>query len=125
MNKFFKGTKDYLMNINSSSYTQMSNYIILIVLATFIKIFLITMTHGEIFVTGFEICVWGFMMIWLILRLLHSFNMLQGYYSLAGVPVMLFIIVGTSNTYLVYVSIAIVVIGRCFEIKKLFAKEVY
>lgn len=121
MKKFLIELKDSLMDINTSNYIQFSNYLILVVLAAFIKIFLISMNDGEMFVTGFEVSVWAFMMIWLILRAFHSFNILQGYFLLAGIPVLLYILVGTSNMYFIHISMIIVIIGRCFQIKELFA----
>ena len=119
--KFIDIVKDSLFTFDRYYPSQVQNYFIILFLAVIAKTFLLLMIAGENFVTTFEICVWLFMFTWLMLRILHSFNLLKGYYLLSAVPLLAFIIV-ENGFYLVNVSVAILIICKIIEIKKLFAK---
>ncbi len=115
MNRVLSHIKEYLFDIDGQHASQFFNYITVVVLAVVIKIFFILMNIGEAFVSQFEICVWVFMVIWLVLRMIHSTMSLEGYYSLASVFCLLYIIIPGSNTWLIRLSTMIVFI--CITIK--------
>lgn len=72
----------------SSHFTQLYNFFVLVFLSMIVNIFIILKQAGEVFVSGFEICVWVFMIVWLTLRAMHSFNLLHGYFMLCGAIVL-------------------------------------
>ena len=115
MKKILGSVLNSLVDIQSPRMTQVFNFIICLILATVLKIFLILQIHGEVFGTSFEICVWVFMVIWLTLRLLHSFNLLEGYYAVATVPVFIGIIFPTETITMV-ISIVLFALGYLYEI---------
>ena len=122
MNKTFQELKKWLFNIEGSRYSQIMNYSIIIVLVTFMKILLIFQIYGDGFTSPFEICVWAFMIIWLALRALHSFNLLEGYYQFAAILPMLYVLMFTTGITLINISIAIVMACNIFEIISIFVK---
>lgn len=123
MNTNFKSImKNFFFDMKySNNYTQIFNYIIMIFLITITKIFLILQVDGNTFTTPFENCVWIFMVVILILRMCHSFNLLHGYWIFSSIPLMFFFILSGTHFWLINLSVIMVMIFKAFELKELFA----
>lgn len=119
MNRILKSILNSLVDIQSPRMTQLFNLIICMMLIMVLKIFLILQIHGEAFTTSFEISVWAFMIIWLTLRVIHSFNLLEGYYVIAAAPLFIGILFPT-ETITLTVAIILFGIGYSYEMFLMF-----
>jgi hypothetical protein len=128
MNKVFTKIKDWLFDTDSHRSYQLFNYVTVVVLSVIIKVFLLLMDIGEAFSTQFEICVWVFMLIFLVLRMMQTIKSLEGYYLLSSSLCLLYILIPGSSSWIISVAISFVIMCKTIElillIKGIFAKEV-
>ena len=113
-----KQIKNALFNINNTPYSQISNYMIVLVSAIIIKMFLILQTEGNVFITPFEDCVWVYIIFMISIRMMYSFGLLEGYWGLLSIPLFSYIILSGDYHWLISLSVLMAIIFRTFKLKE-------